>query len=84
MEKEMESLLRKLDNVASDEANLESQIEKRQEDLERGRKRLEALKAVRWVRDAVSRFLTKIADLRSWMSSRSRSKNWLTATTCTS
>lgn len=36
-----------LDNVASDEANLEAKIEKKQLELERNRKRLRSLQSVR-------------------------------------
>lgn len=47
IEKDMETVMQKIGNVASDESNLDAQIEKRREDMERARKRLEALKSVR-------------------------------------
>lgn len=47
IEKDMESVMHKMENVASDEKNLDAQIEKRREDVERAHKRLEALKSVR-------------------------------------
>ena len=37
-----------IDNVASDEANLEAKIEKKRSELERNQKRLATLQAVRW------------------------------------
>ena len=37
-----------LDNLGSDEANLEMRIEKKRQDLERNRKRLRTLANVRW------------------------------------
>lgn len=47
VEKEIESSNFKIDNVASDEANLDAKIEKKKAELERHQKRLQALKAVR-------------------------------------
>lgn len=49
MEKEIENITFKIENVASDEANLEAKIEKKRQDLERYQKRLLALKSVRYV-----------------------------------
>lgn len=37
-----------LDNVASDEANLEAKIEKKKNELERNNKRLQTLQSVRY------------------------------------
>ena len=37
-----------LDNVASDEANLEAKIEKKKNELERNQKRLQTLQSVRY------------------------------------
>ena len=53
--------MQKIENVASDESNLDAQIEKRREDVERARKRLEALKSVRW--ESVLHFLIVIIRL---------------------
>jgi len=47
LEKDMQNITHKMDNIAVDEASLEKRIEKRKEDLDRTRKRLDALKAVR-------------------------------------
>ncbi|XP_074602634.1 clusterin-associated protein 1-like isoform X2 [Brevipalpus obovatus] len=47
LEKEIQSLNFKIENVASDEANIDVKIEKKQQELERYQKRLQALKAVR-------------------------------------
>ena len=38
-----------LDNIASDEANLETKIEKKKQELERNQKRLRSLESVRFV-----------------------------------
>ena len=45
--KEIENTNYKIDNVASDEANLDAKIEKKKADLSRHQKRLAALKSVR-------------------------------------
>lgn len=37
-----------LENIASDEANLEAKIEKKKQELERNQKRLRSLESVRW------------------------------------
>lgn len=47
LEREMQTITHNMENVAVDEASLDSKIEKRREDLERTRKRLDALKTVR-------------------------------------
>ena len=47
LEREMQDIIQKMDNISVDEATLDAKIEKRREDLERTRKRLEALKTVR-------------------------------------
>ena len=47
LEREMQDIMQKMDNISIDEATLDAKIEKRREDLERTRKRLEALKTVR-------------------------------------
>lgn len=47
LEREMQDIIQKMDNISVDEATLDAKIEKRKEDLERTRKRLEALKTVR-------------------------------------
>ena len=47
LEREMQDIIQKMDNISIDEATLDAKIEKRREDLERTRKRLEALKTVR-------------------------------------
>lgn len=44
-----------LNNVASDEANLEAKIEKRKLELERNRKRLQSLQSVRYEAGRLSR-----------------------------
>lgn len=44
---ESEKVTEKIESISADEAALESKIEKKKEDLERYRKRLEALKSVR-------------------------------------
>ena len=38
-----------LDNIASDEANLETKIEKKKAELERNQKRLKSLESVRYI-----------------------------------
>lgn len=38
-----------LNNVVSDEATLDGKIEKKKQELERNRKRLQTLQSVRWV-----------------------------------
>lgn len=47
LEREMQDIIQKMDNISVDEETLDAKIEKRREDLERTRKRLEALKTVR-------------------------------------
>ncbi|XP_013789422.1 clusterin-associated protein 1 homolog isoform X2 [Limulus polyphemus] len=47
VEEEIQKTNNMIENVASDEANLEAKIEKRKIDLERNQKRLQTLKAVR-------------------------------------
>ncbi|KAI1291892.1 Clusterin-associated protein 1 [Halotydeus destructor] len=47
IEKDIESTNFKIDNVASDEDNLEEKLEKKRSELERNQKRLQALKSVR-------------------------------------
>lgn len=44
---EVKKTLNMLDNVASDEANLEAKIEKKRTELERNNKRLQTLQSVR-------------------------------------
>ena len=44
---EIKKTLNNIDNVASDEANLEAKIEKKRNELERNQKRLATLQAVR-------------------------------------
>ena len=44
---EIKKTVNNIDNVASDEANLEAKIEKRQNELERNQKRLSTLQSVR-------------------------------------
>ena len=46
---ETEKVTEKIESISADEAALELKIEKKKEDLERYRKRLDALKSVRWV-----------------------------------
>ena len=46
---EIKKTLQMLDNVASDEANLEAKIEKKRSELERNHKRLSTLQSVRYV-----------------------------------
>ena len=45
---EIKKYLMQLDNVASDEANLEAKIEKKKNELERNNKRLQTLQSVRY------------------------------------
>ena len=45
---EIKKYLMQLDNVASDEANLEAKIEKKRNELERNNKRLQTLQSVRY------------------------------------
>ena len=40
---------RRLENSASDEANLEAKIEKKKQELERNKKRLKSLQTVKYV-----------------------------------
>lgn len=47
VENEIRKTLQMLDNVASDEANLEAKIEKKRNELERNQKRLQTLQSVR-------------------------------------
>lgn len=47
VEQEIKKTLHMLDNVASDEANLEAKIEKKKNELERNQKRLQTLQSVR-------------------------------------
>ncbi|XP_061191125.1 clusterin-associated protein 1-like isoform X1 [Saccostrea echinata] len=47
VENEIKKYLMQLDNVASDEANLEAKIEKKRNELERNEKRLQTLQSVR-------------------------------------
>ena len=47
VEGEIKKTLHNIDNVASDEANLEVKIEKKRSELERNQKRLATLQAVR-------------------------------------
>ena len=47
VEQEIKKTLNLIDNVASDEANLEAKIEKKRSELERNQKRLATLQAVR-------------------------------------
>lgn len=47
VENEIKKYLMQLDNVASDEANLEAKIEKKKNELERNNKRLQTLQSVR-------------------------------------
>ena len=49
VENEIKKTLMSIDNVASDEANLEAKIEKRKQELERNQKRLMTLQSVRSV-----------------------------------
>ena len=44
---EIQKTVQMLDNVASDEANLEAKIEKKKSELERNNKRLQTLQSVR-------------------------------------
>lgn len=48
VEKEIENINFKINNVASDEANLDEKIEKKRQELERYTKRLQALMSVRY------------------------------------
>lgn len=47
VEAEIKKTLNQIDNVASDEANLEAKIEKKRNELERNQKRLVTLQSVR-------------------------------------
>lgn len=47
VEQEMTNVQRAIENVASDEANLETKIEKKKQELERNQKRLGTLQSVR-------------------------------------
>ena len=47
VENEIKKTLMSIDNVASDEANLEAKIEKRKQELERNQKRLMTLQSAR-------------------------------------
>jgi clusterin-associated protein 1 len=47
LQREMHDISQKMENIAVDEGSLDAKIEKRKEDLERTRKRLDALKSVR-------------------------------------
>lgn len=47
IQNEIRKTLNMLDNVASDEANLEAKIEKKKNELERNQKRLATLQSVR-------------------------------------
>lgn len=47
VEKDIENVNFKIENVASDEANLDAKIEKKRTELERHQKRLTTLKSVR-------------------------------------
>lgn len=47
LQNEIRKTLNMLDNVASDEANLEAKIEKKKNELERNQKRLATLQSVR-------------------------------------
>ena len=49
VESEIKKTLQNIDNVASDEANLEAKIEKKRNELDRNQKRLSTLHAVRCV-----------------------------------
>ena len=49
VENEIKKTLMSIDNVASDEANLETKIEKKKQELERNQKRLATLQSVRYV-----------------------------------
>ena len=51
VENEIKKTLMSIDNVASDEANLEAKIEKRKQELERNQKRLMTLQSVRSVQN---------------------------------
>lgn len=48
LQNEIKKYLMQLDNVASDEANLEAKIEKKKNELERNNKRLQTLQSVRY------------------------------------
>lgn len=50
VENEIKKTLMSIDNVASDEANLETKIEKKKQELERNQKRLATLQSVRCVK----------------------------------
>ena len=47
LQQDIQKTVTMLDNVASDEANLETKIEKRKSELERNNKRLQTLQSVR-------------------------------------
>ena len=47
LQQDIQKTINMLDNVASDEANLEAKIEKRKTELERNNKRLQTLQSVR-------------------------------------
>ena len=46
---EIKKTLHSIDNVASDEANLEAKIDKKKQELERNQKRLGTLQSVRYL-----------------------------------
>ena len=55
VENEIKKTLGSIDNVASDEANLEAKIEKKKGELERNQKRLVTLQSVRYLAFKVSK-----------------------------
>ena len=84
VENEIKKTLMSIDNVASDEANLETKIEKKRQELERNQKRLATLQSVRYactpmLKNAprytclISLFFlcVYILDLRTWTNTRS-------------
>lgn len=54
VEHEIKKTLHSIDNVASDEANLEAKIEKKVQELERNQKRLATLQSVRYAHAIVT------------------------------
>ncbi|KAH9383862.1 hypothetical protein HPB48_025632 [Haemaphysalis longicornis] len=60
LQEQTSELQRRIESVASDEANLEAKIEKKKAELERNQKRLTTLRAVRSAVDTAQRISKKL------------------------
>ena len=67
MQQNIKKTQQMLENVASDEANLEAKIDKKKSELERNQKRLATLQSVRWVMCLTSKNELLTAKKYLWM-----------------